>query len=73
MRFDFLFFFSLRVVLLSHDSGSWNFKEEAEYYEAHSNHEFCQMLVSRVNTELGHNLSIIKNKQTNNLRSIFSV
>lgn len=50
--------------MLSHDSGSWKFKEEAKYYEAHSNHKFCQMLVSTVNTELGHNLSIIEKKNT---------
>lgn len=59
-----IFFFPLRVLLLSHDSGSWKFKEEAKYYEAHSNHKFCQMLVSTVNTELGHNLSIIEKKNT---------
>lgn len=42
-----LFFFSLlKFLMFSHDSGSWKFKENAKYYEAHSNHEFCQILVS---------------------------
>ena len=50
--------------MLTHDSGSWKFKEEAKYYEAHSNHKFCQMLVSTVNTELGHNLKKKKKKNT---------
>lgn len=58
--------------MLSHDSGSWKFKEEAKYYEAHSNHKFCQMLVSTVNTELGHNLSIIEKKKNTEIY-LFSI
>jgi len=32
--------------VMSHDSRSWNFKEKAKYYVAHSNCEFWQVLAS---------------------------